>query len=123
MRFMLWFRREQLDLLTPAGATVDDAWVVCLAHRSRVAVAGVSVLGGVDAWHPMIPCATQGLAEAFAERFARASLDEGDELGWEPVVDDHGRETAARELWVTHADGSESQADVAIAPLGMIAYD
>lgn len=121
MRFMLWLRREQLGPLAPEGATVDDTWVVCLAHRPRDPL-GVATYG-ILAWHPLIPCATRDDAAALAERIARASLGEGDKLGWEPVVDDHGHDTPARELWVTRADGTEHRAEVAIAPLSMLAYD
>lgn len=123
MQFILTFRREQLDLLAPAGATVDTTWVVCFAHRPRVIASGIPAWGGIDGWHPTIPFPSQQAAEAFAEKFARASLDDDDELDWSPVYDDQGNPTEAFELWVTHADGTESQTDVAIAPLGMLAHD
>lgn len=121
MDFTLTFPAERLPLLAPDGVTARAAWVVCFAHRPDLVVNGQPALGGVDAWHPLGPCPSQEAAEQWAERYVRATLDAGDALEWAAIYDEAGNATEARELFVVLEDGTEHQADVAIAPLAMLA--
>ncbi|GAA5048094.1 hypothetical protein HNP84_000246 [Thermocatellispora tengchongensis] len=105
-----------LPLLVPADAAVETTWVVCFAHRPRVAINGVATLGSVAGWHPMIPFDGQDAAEAWAERFERAIDGPDTELHWYPADDDG----VGLELFVV-IDGEETQTDVAIYPLTALA--
>jgi hypothetical protein len=123
MKLMLTFKPENLPRLVPEAATVYSTWVVCFAHRPTVKVNGVEALAGVDAWHPMIPCASYDAAAEWAERWV-ADADPQDPLfRWTPVFDDQGNPTEADELFIVLPDCDEDgvQADIAIVPLRMLA--
>lgn len=120
--FALTFAPDQLPLLAPEGASVEETWVVCFGRRPQVAASGVPALGGIDGWHPMVPCRSQEDAEAFAQRFADATYDEPPYIyDWMPVHDGDDNPTDVLELFVVLPDGTEHQTDVAIAPLKALA--
>lgn len=118
MKLLLTFKAEDLPKFAPEDAAVEQTWVVCFAHRPEVKVNGQEALGSVDAWHPMIPCASYDAAAEWAETWVRDA--EPERFRWTPVFDDQGNQTEADELFVVlHEDGV--QADIAIVPLSMLA--
>jgi hypothetical protein len=126
MKLTITFKREDLPKLAPEGATVEQTWVVCFAHRSTVKVNGVEALAGVDAWHPMVPMPSYDAAMEWAEEWVG---DAGaDRFSWSPVFDDQGNATDADELFIVldadaddDEDAGSEQADIAIVPLTMLA--
>jgi hypothetical protein len=111
------FPARLLPLLVPDGGTLDSTWVVCHAHRPTVEVNGIPALGDIDGWQPTIPFESQDAAAWWAEKFARATADEIDELEWVPIFDDG----PGGELYAVLDDGTEHQCDLAIVPLTLLA--
>lgn len=127
---LTFLSRPMAELLVPAGASLEDCWVLCLGQRQHIGSTpeGIPLYGPLVSWAPVLTLSSHQAAAELGERMGAAGLGRVPSLwDWMPADDDPAR----LELYAAyrighqhlHDDPYEEPAEVAIVPLQALICD